>query len=310
MNSVFNDPRLLRKGVFPYEYVTSLDKLETTPTLPPKESFYSTLTDTHVSDEEYAFAGEMFREYACASLKDYCKLYLETDVCLLADIFQDFRTLCLNHYELDPVHYISLPALSWDALLKMTGVELELLTDPDKHLFFEKAIRGGYAGMVQRLGVASDSQAISYLDANNLYGHAMVQPQPIGDFEWVNPTTFNIDQSLCTQSGVGHVLEVDLEYPAHLHDLHSDFPLAPEQRWIHYNDLSPHSRTFGKSSHRSKKLCQTLHDKKSYVVHGRLLKLYMELGLKVTLVRRVMRFREEAWMEPYITKNTQFRQQA
>ena len=323
MDDVFNDPDMIKKGVYPYEFVTDIGKLESTRELPGKDEFYSSVTGSHISQEEYQWAQHIWCKYGCNNLKDYTRIYLATDVCLLADIFQEFRTFAHQQYGLDPAHYISLPAFSWDAMLKTTGVKLELLTDPDKHLFFEKAIRGGFAGIVHRLAVANnplcpveqqqeheESTYISYLDANNLYGLAMVQAQPISDFEWVDPTSFSIERDLGSEDGIGYALEVDLEYPEELHDDHADFPLAPEQMWIHHQDLSGYQKQFVPQTYYSKKLCQTLKDKTSYVLHWRNLKLYMELGMRVTALRRVMRFKESAWMAPYIMQNTELRKQA
>ena len=120
---------------------------------------------------------------------------METDVKLLADVFENFRNLCQEQYGLDPAHYYTSPGLSWDALLKKTGVELELLTDIDMHLFVERGMRGGISMVSKRHAKANNPQVpgydpskpkkhIMYLDANNLYGWAMSKPLPTRDFKW------------------------------------------------------------------------------------------------------------------------------
>ena len=118
--------------------------------LPPKEAFYSRLSDAHISDEDYAHAQKVWKVFDCTTLGDYHDLYNRTDVPLLANIFDNFRKTCLRQYGLDPAHYYTSPGLSWDALLKKTGVELELLTDYYHHLFIEKGIRGGISMVSKR----------------------------------------------------------------------------------------------------------------------------------------------------------------
>ena len=117
---------LLQKGVYPYEYMDSFDRfLESQ--LPPIEKFHSSLTDEKISQKDFQHA----QEVCCEMLGDYHDLYLKTDVTLLADVFQTFCRTCMAAYKLDPLHYHTAPGLSWDALLKYTGIELELLTDYD-----------------------------------------------------------------------------------------------------------------------------------------------------------------------------------
>ena len=131
-------------------------------------------------------------------MKDYLELYNETDVLLLADVFENFRKICLENYELDPAHYFTAPGLSWDAVLKMTKVNLELLSDVDMLLMVEKGIRGGVSMISNRYGKANNkymndkfnpsepSKYIQYLDANNLYGAAMSRKLPTHGFKWMN----------------------------------------------------------------------------------------------------------------------------
>ena len=137
-----NTELLTRKGVYPYDYVSSLDKLSET-CLPPKEEFYSKLNDEDISDEDYQHAIMVWNTFGCKTIRDYHNLYLKSDVLLLTDVFENFRKTCLNHYKLDPVHYYTSPGLAWDACLKTTGQQLELLHDYDMLMMFERGIRGG-----------------------------------------------------------------------------------------------------------------------------------------------------------------------
>ena len=163
--------------------------------LPPKEKFFSKLNDCNISDEDYNHAQRIWKEFGVKNLGEYHDLYLKSDVLLLADVFEEFRNVCLKNYSLDPAWYYTSPGLSWDALLKYSGVKLELLTDPDILLLFEKGIRGGDSMILNRYGKAnnkfmgdkydpwSPSKYLAYLDANNLYGWAMMKPLPVGDFK-------------------------------------------------------------------------------------------------------------------------------
>ena len=253
---------LARKGVYPYEYMDSLEKLKET-TLPPKEAFYSRLNDGGISDEDYAHAQKVWKTFKMKYFKDYHELYNKVDVLLLADVFENFRNICLKNYELDPAHYYTAPGLAWDAALKVTDVNLELLSDIDMLLMVEKGIRGGVSMVSNRYSKANNkymgnkfnsnepSKYIQYLDANNLYGWAMSKPLPTHGFKWMNQYELNVwEKTPC-------ILEVDLEYPKELHDLHNDYPLAPEQ--IVVNKVG--------------KLISNLCNKKKYVIHYKNLKL-------------------------------------
>ena len=176
------------------KYMATWSRFEET-TLPPKEAFFSELKREGISDDDYAHAQAVWQAFECKNLGDFHDKYLETDVLLLADVFENFRETCLKHYKLDPAHYYTSPGLSWDALLKHTGINLELLTDVNKHLFVERGLRGGISMESRRYCKANnrhlsdynpqeETSYIMYYDANNLYGWAMSQPLPVGNFAW------------------------------------------------------------------------------------------------------------------------------
>ena len=171
---------LTRKGVFPYDYVSSMEKLSETQ-LPPKEEFYSKLNDEDITDDDYQHALNVWSTFNCKIIRNYHDLYLKSDVLLLADVFENFRATCLHHYNLDPAHYYTSPGLAWDACLKETGQELQLLHDYDMLMMFEKGTRGGISHISKRYAEANNKYMdnydpskpttyIQYLDANNLYG--------------------------------------------------------------------------------------------------------------------------------------------
>ena len=128
---------LIRKGIYPYEYMDSWKKFEET-SLPSIEKFYSNLNMSGVSDEDYKHACSIWREFGIRNMREYHDLYLKTDVVLLANVFESFRKVCLENYGLDPSHFCTAPGLAWKACLKKTGVSLKLLMDPDMLLMFER----------------------------------------------------------------------------------------------------------------------------------------------------------------------------
>ena len=142
---------LKQKGFYPYEYMDSEEKFNDTK-LPPREAFYSKLSGKGITEKDYEHAGNVWISFKMKTFKEYHELYNITDVLLLADVFENFRDLCLKIYGLDPVYYFTAPQLAWDACLKMTSVKLELLSDEDMLLMFEEGIRGGISIISNRYG--------------------------------------------------------------------------------------------------------------------------------------------------------------
>jgi hypothetical protein len=201
-----------------------------------------------------------------------------------------------------------------------TGQKLELLTDYDMHLFVERGLRGGISMVSRRYAKANNkyvsgfdsskkSKYIHYLDANNLYGWAMIQALPTGGFQWTDKT---VDEIMETpdDADIGYMLEVDLEYPKELHDSHDAYPLAPERLVVDEKWLSNYQNSLSSKTCNISKLVPNLMDKKNYILHYRNLKLYIELGMKITKNHKVLQFNQSAWMKTYIEMNTQLRKNA
>ena len=169
---------LTRRGVYPYEYMDSWDKFNETE-LPPIECFYSKLTRSGISEEDYEHAKKVWNEFNLRNLGDYYDLYLKMDVILLANVFEEFKSTCIKHYGLDPANFYTSPGLAWKACLKKTGIKLEFLTDSDMLTMFKRGIRGGITQSVHRYASANnkymgedfnnsiESSYVQYLDANN-----------------------------------------------------------------------------------------------------------------------------------------------
>jgi hypothetical protein len=214
------------------------------------------------------------------------ELYLTCDVLILADCFESFRDLSLKYYGLDPAHYISSPGLSWDAMLKYTEIELELLTDQDMLCIFMEGIRGGLSCIMKRYVkaenkyIGGNNQQPSYIvpvDANNLYGDAMSFKLPYKDFKWCNEEEINYLENnildISDDSDIGYTIKVKrLKYPKKLHNKHNDYPFFPMHKEIKQDDLSPYQRKLRSSStYQSRKLVASLEDKKGLVCDYRTL---------------------------------------
>ena len=299
---------LKQKGFFPYDYMDNIEKLKD-PTPPPQKAFYSKLTGKGINNYNYNHVLNVWKTWKMKTFKEYLELYNVTDVLLLADVFENFRDICLKNYGLDPVYYYTAPGLAWDACLKMTGVNLELLSDVDKLLMIEKGIRGGISIISNRYGKANNkymkdfnkkelSKYLMYVDANNLYGWAMSQKLPVHSFKWMsNKEIENIFNNQIVQvwERTPCILEVDLIYPEELHDLHNDYPLCPERV---------------ECDKGVKKLIPNLRDKNNYVVHYKTLMQCLRLGMKLKKIHRGIKFIECDFLKPYIDKNTNLRTQA
>ena len=295
---------LTRKGVYPYEYINSWDRFNEIH-LPPISVFHSNLNMSLISENDYQYAQRVWKEFGIHNLGDYHDLYLRTDVVLLANVFEAFRDTCLKHYKLDPAHFYKSPGLAWRACLKCTGIRLELLTDPDMLLMFERGIRGRITQAVHKYAAANnpymgdkfnpneDTTYLQYLDTNNLYGWAMSQPLPTGGFKWVDVNPNEISE-LATRTDKGYILEVDVTYPKDLHDSHNDLPFMCERMEI--NGVE--------------KLVPNLRDKKSYVIHIQALNQALQHRLRLDRIHRVIEFDQSPWLKTYMDFNTQLRMAA
>ena len=315
-----------QKGVYPYDHMDSFQKFEKTE-LPTKEEFYSILSNEHITDEQYKHAQNVWDTFNLKTMGDYHDLYLKSDILLLADVFENFGKTCLQYYKLDPCHYFTSPGLSWDAMLKMTDIKLKLMVDINMFQFIEKGLLGGVSYIANRYGKANNkymkeydekapSKYIMYLDANNLYGWAMSQALPTGSFKWLSQKQIEkINLGKYTEnSEKGLILEVDLEYPTELHNSHNDYPLGPEKVKVTNEMLSDYckkiQKKFNISSGLVHKLMPTLNDKQKYVLHYKNLQSYLNLGLKLKRVHRVLEFNQSPWLKQYIVFNTQKRTNA
>ena len=170
--------------------------------LPKKEEFFNYLTCQHITKDEYDFAHKVWNSFSCKKFQDYMEIYLLADCLLLCDVFENFRSNCLQQYNIDPCYYFSAPHFTFNVFLRHSSLTLELLSDINQYLFIIKGIRGGMSMVSKRYALTNNkyvegynslksSSFILYLDANNLYGRAMQEYLPWKNFEWMSPHQLN-----------------------------------------------------------------------------------------------------------------------
>lgn len=295
-----------KKGFYPYEMITNIEKLDMPIQDLKQEHFDSRLNLSKLSNDDWEHVQKVITVFGFTSFRQYHDLYLKIDVFGLRDVFEYHRELSMRTYGLDPAHFIGLPQLTWAAGLKFTGIKLDDIMDMDMFMMFEKMKRGGISVISHKYAKANNHYLPDYddtkeksfliqLDCNNLYGKSMCEKLPVNGFKWVTHIDENyIKKYDIDRNDKGYALEVDLEYPEHLHDEHNDYPLAPEHKVI--NGFC--------------KLAPNFENKTHYVVHIENLKYYLSKGLVLKNIHRVVEFNHSLWLKPYIEFNGKMRQQA
>ena len=233
---------MLRKDFHPYEYMDSWKSFDET-SLPEKEDFYSNLDMEEITDADFKHAKNVWKDFKIKNLGEYHDLHVQNDILLLADVFESFRNMCIEIYELDPVHYLLTPGLVWQACLKKTEIELVLISDIDMLLTVEKEIRGGICHVIHRYDAANNKYMqenkkdnelshIMYLDANNLYLWEMSQKLPVNSFKRKKNMLKEFIKNYDENNDKGYVLEVDVKYSKRLNNLYNDLPFLPERMKI------------------------------------------------------------------------------
>lgn len=313
---------MCRKGFYPYDYVNN-NKVFKKP-LPSRDKFYNKLCQEELTVDDYDHVINVYQTMKCNNFGDYHDLYLKCDVLLLADVFENFRNLCINVYKLDPSNYMTSPSLSWDAMLMTTKIKLELISDYEILEFMEKWKRGGLCFVGSRRHVVANnkylsdydktkkSSFISYLDANNLYGWAMRESLPYAGLKWSDAKYKDVMKS--DDGDIGYALEVDLSFPDDVKDLLKQYVPCPETISIKDEWLSDYQKDVlklnGQNHNKCDKLVPHFYKHEKYVIHVRNLQKVVSLGVKVDKVHRILEFKQKPWLKEYIDKNTLLRSKA
>jgi len=321
---------LLRKGVFPYEYFSEPEVLDETQ-LPGREKFDSLLYGSSISEAEYSHAQKVWDAFKMTCFGDYHDLYLLVDVMLLHLIFENFRWNEYKKYGFDVSQFFSLPGYAYSQCLYLADAwkpnsifTLDLINNQQSEMAkqFEGMKRGGISCIMKRFTNVSTktNEEIKMFDANNLYGYAMEQPLPVGNYRYLSPTEieqFIHNNVLKTynykESRKGYILEVDLHLPVSLYEKFKHYPMFPIKRPILYDETSPYYKSeIPRNRHDEKtpKLVLDLHDRSFYSTHIALLQLGLEEGYELKKIHRILEFEQIPWMQSHIRRQTQDRQKA
>ena len=325
--------KLLQKGVYPYEWAESIDKLQSTHNFPPHQAFYSLLRQENISTDEYQHGLTVFNSFQCKNMLDYCHLYCRLDTILLAEVMTAFRQRMFEHFQLDCTAYISFPQLAFDCCLKTFSDPIQLMSDPDMILMVEQNIRGGVSFINERHARTKNytktgkgqkledkiQNHLFYIDANNLYSVGQSSPMPFGSYAWCTDAEIKHIVEHIHEIEIdyhqGFILEVDLICPPEIHSNLASLPPLPYHKTIRYNDLSPYSQDILNKlktakiakQYKSEKLVTDVNNKEKYVLHYRMLQMYLKMGLKLAKVHRVIKFEQRRYLKPYIDYCTEQR---
>ena len=315
-----------RKGIFPYEWFDSIDKLHEK-ALPPKEAFYSKLKQSGVTDKEYKQAIDCWKDTKCETIKDYMMLYLKPDVLLSADVFEKFRAMCLEYFERDPCYTYFTTGLTWLCGLKYTKVRLKYYKENTVNIYdtIQHGIRGGLASVLGDCHVKCMNKQIDpeyvgkenylkYLDFNSLYASAMVQALPTGEIKVCDPGT-GLADTLYTRSSStkGYIYTIDIKYNDELKQKTKNYPFFPEKTRANIGQFTDYQNVNKKKGYKpNEKLMLKLTDKVEYVIDGEMLDWYLDHGLKIEdiTVKQKLEYSKSGWLKPYIEFNIQKRKEA
>lgn len=319
------------KMLFPYAYYSQWEVLHDS-RIPPKESFFNSLTGVGISDEEYQ---EFIRMWLGLNIKDAADLlsiYVCSDTLFLAECFQNFRLTCFSHFGLDICAFASLPSWSFESFLFNTGSEIGMLHTEEMISFIRRATKGGFCFVNDHFFRGADphddeSEGVEkeyglYVDANNLYGSAMEFALPVGGFRFISKDECRkLERDLksgkfCDQfSEKSFFVEVDVHCPKNLHDIYSDFPFLPHKAKIGPEQVSLTTLQNLEMNGRKKifseeKLISSLEDREHYVCHLLLLQQALEHGLILKKVHTALEFEQTPFLHEYISRLSVQRGQA
>jgi len=329
---------LLHKSMFPYQLLKNYECLTITD-FHDSEHFHNDLTDCAANLNDLERAKRLWANMNITSLRQLVSFYCKLDTLILCCAFEAFRNVLYKSFGLDALHFVSLPGFSYASALRSVTGKLEYITDITMYDFLCKSKRGGFASIGSLKYCESNNPFLPHslynpekpnsfiqcLDVTSLYAYAMKQPLASHSFRFL--TSAEIDD--IQQSGIqkfvenldiygekGYFFEISCYIPDHLHAYFDDLPPVYENKFISMDMLSSLQRDFfeslGASSQvfKTKRLIADLTPKESYVVHSRLLKLFCELGVKVTTLRNAVVFQQSCFLSPFIDTAIELRKAA
>ena len=311
---------LKNKLAYPYEFYKTLEDYERPIDDLLKagnEAYFSKTKNKLPDQEEIDRTNDIIRLFNIKNGRELTELYCKADVILLADIFEKFIEVSKTEFGINPLYHISLPGTTWSNGLKYTKIELELIENVDLFQMFEQGIRGGLSGVFGDRYIESDKNTIiERVHMNNLYGFAMLQHLPTGNFQIYENNSITksfINKVLNTHdcSNIGYVLIVDLIYPDNIKYKSKNFPICPENKTINPDNYTEYMKEHEPRPHRptSKLICDQT-NKEYYIVHYSNLKFYLRMGMIIKKVHRIVSFDQSAWLAKYIDYNTKKRSEA
>ena len=323
------------KGLYPYSLCNDAHIMKKIVEFPPIEKIFNDLTNTSCPIEDYNFAVEVYNTFNCKNLYEYTLLYNHTDTLILAEIMMVYRKIIQDHFQMDINHFLGIPGLSFNIMLKISRIKLELISDPEINNFFRKSIRGGMSFIATRMAKSDYINSnvenckkrmnhIRYIDGNNLYGSQMLFDLPTEDYKFEDKMFIKkIENRIKNKKPIdiskrGMFLEVDLDYPKESHKHHKDFPMAPERYQVTYNELSPINQFLynkmkkgnSQNTYCEEKLIPTFHARKQYILHIKCLLFYLSHGLRLKKIHRIVSFKQKPFLKDYILTLTHLRSRA
>lgn len=315
---------MIRKGCFPYSYITHTNLQETK--LPSIDDFFDDLNNRACSTENYLHAQQVWTNFKCNTLQDFLLIYNLSDVTLLLDCILQFRNMVHSKFHVDIFYYYGIPSLTFSSWLKYCRIELDMLTDYNIYLYFED-VCGGISLIPNRYFEAKnrfthpDSYDIDnekfllFVDATALYTYCLMFRQPCGQHVWLTKQEIDACNFLETPDDfhIGYRIECDLHVPLDLHDYFNDLPLAVSQFTCTEKMLSHYTLNMRQQQNQTsfaKMLIPNLFDKSKFICDYRLLKRFVKYGLIIKKVYRILSYRQDYVVREYVTMLTEMRKQA
>nr|QTE03888.1 MAG: PolB [Tarsiger cyanurus densovirus] len=273
-----------QKGVFPYEWFDSYEKLKATEL--PSPPWYNSLSG-QLMDHEIAF--KEWSEHGFTTFEQYHDFYMVNDVMFLCDAFEEFRRTCVDEFNTDPAHFQGAPGFTWYLGLCQNPALFKIIQSEEIYMDIQNQIRGGISQAMVRYCNVEDKpeESMFFLDVNSLYSSCMVEKLPGKYLHRLLELPPTWKELYCSDGPITALINCDLIYPEHLHDRDWAYPLAPHK----FND----------------RLCTTFKDRENYLVHAKLLQFYLERGLILEKVNYIYVFEQDYCLRDYVQGNIEKR---